>query len=279
MSFSQWQRAIKPKVTGSRNLHKHLPSDLSFFVLLSSITGVVGHPSQANYAAANTFEDALARHRVAAGLSAVSVGLPVVTGAGMVATDEEAQRRVEALGTISVSIEYVLRLVRDVIDRSGKAQSSRNAQLIVGLQPWSSLARDATIRRDRRFGTLRLAASSSSSSSIASPDNDIALNPTDLLVHAIRNGKRDGESGQEAKEKAAEALAAQLAAVFNVPVEGVDLGVTIAAHGVDSLVAVELRNWLATAVKAKLSIFDILQSVSLRELAGLVLKKSALFNP
>ena len=76
----------------------------------------------------------------------------------------------------------------------------------------------------------------------------------------------------------AEALAAGLAAIFNVPVESVDLGVAVAAYGVDSLVAVELCNWLASAGKAKLSIFDILQSLLLRKFAGLAMKRSALSN-
>lgn len=74
----------------------------------------------------------------------------------------------------------------------------------------------------------------------------------------------------------AEALSARLAAIFNVPVESVDLDIAVAAHGVDSLVAIELRNWFASAAKAKLSIFDILQSASLRELAELVVGRSPL---
>ncbi|KAF2228632.1 hypothetical protein EV356DRAFT_457374, partial [Viridothelium virens] len=74
----------------------------------------------------------------------------------------------------------------------------------------------------------------------------------------------------------AKALASRLAAVFSVSVEDVDLDIAVAVHGVDSLVAVELRNWLTLTIKAKLSIFDILQSPQLRDFAKLVIEKSAL---
>ncbi|KAK4062465.1 uncharacterized protein Triagg1_9951 [Trichoderma aggressivum f. europaeum] len=280
MTFAQWRRAVEPKVAGTRNLHKHLPKDVSFFVLLSSITGVVGHSSQANYAAANTFEDALARHRVAAGLAATSIDLPAIRGVGMVADDDDAHRRIESLGTESLSIDSVLGIIGAAIERdmnlqqrrSGKAKSPNEAQVIAGLLPWSLLAPEANITRDRRFGTLRLARSSSSSEAFS---DDTTMDPTALLIHGLHI-KKGGAPMEEAREKVAGGIAARLASIFNVPVESIDQGAAISAHGVDSLVAVDLRNWLATASKAKLSIFDIMQSSSLREFAGLVVERSAL---
>lgn len=287
MTFAQWQRAVQPKITGTRNLHKHLPSNMSFFVLLSSITGVAGHLSQANYATANSFQDALARHRTAVGLPAVSIDLPAITGAGMVADDDDARHRIEALGTVSIPIGHVLDLIGAAIERDAYPQATRfskvktpnDAQIIVGLVPWGSLPPNATVRRDRRFSTLRLAESASSSAAASSASAETTtLDPTALLVQALSSSKRNGGPTQETRDKVAGALAARLAAIFNVPVESVDLGVPVAAHGIDSLVAVELRNWLASACKAKLSIFELQQSPSMRELSGLVIERSALCN-
>ena len=53
MTHAQWSKTIRCKVNASWNLHQLLPSDLDFFLLLSSIVGIYGSPGQANYAAAN----------------------------------------------------------------------------------------------------------------------------------------------------------------------------------------------------------------------------------
>ncbi|KAI1676032.1 Polyketide synthase [Pyrenophora tritici-repentis] len=74
--------ALAPKYQGSWNLHELLPKDMDFMVFLSSMSGVIGNPAQANYAAGNTFEDALARHRAANGLKGVSFDLGLVLEAG-----------------------------------------------------------------------------------------------------------------------------------------------------------------------------------------------------
>ncbi|KAK5632312.1 hypothetical protein RRF57_008028 [Xylaria bambusicola] len=84
MSFSELQESLAPKVKGSLNLDNiFYDQSLEFFILTSSMTGLLGSERQANYAAANTFMCSLAAQRRRRGLAATAVNLGPIAGLGM----------------------------------------------------------------------------------------------------------------------------------------------------------------------------------------------------
>lgn len=58
----------------------------------------------------------------------------------------------------------------------------------------------------------------------------------------------------------------------------VDPGKPLSAYGVDSLVAVEVRNWIAKEIQVELSVFDIMALVPMRQLAADLAAKSRLLS-
>ncbi|GLY15210.1 polyketide synthase [Kineosporia sp. NBRC 101677] len=87
-------------------------TQLSHFVVFSSLAGVLGNPGQGNYAAANAVLDALARRRRAAGLPGQSLAWGPWTGTGMAAgLGARELARLSRLGSIPISAEEGLRLM------------------------------------------------------------------------------------------------------------------------------------------------------------------------
>lgn len=156
LTHKQWQRAILPKVAGTMNLHRHLPS-LDFFIMLPSMTGITGHVSQANYAAGNTFQDALGRDRTAHGQPAVVLDLGPVSSVGFVAeADDDVRARVaRTLGSTVLPLSRMLRLIGEAIRHPLRGHPD-DSQIVTCIAQYDGLSDDMAARRDRRFGTLQV---------------------------------------------------------------------------------------------------------------------------
>ncbi|MFD4033787.1 SDR family NAD(P)-dependent oxidoreductase [Streptomyces sp. NPDC058637] len=91
---------LRPKADAAWHLHQlTLDRDLSHFVLFSSAAGTIDAAGQGNYAAANTFLDALAAYRAARNLPATSLAWGLWSGGGMGAgLDLDDVQRIERSG-------------------------------------------------------------------------------------------------------------------------------------------------------------------------------------
>lgn len=267
MTHEDYLAAVRPKVQGTWNLHKQF-QNLDFFIMLSSLVGMGGNSSQSNYAAGGSFEDALARYRSARNLPAVCLDLGMVASVGFVARTEGVKERLARQGYKIVSEDEVLKLVEDSI--ASPRRLSKDSQILVGVSSdMSTVSReDSPFLSDVRFSSLKREAAASSSSGSTKQ----GARSLQDLNHSIASA----DSWDQAVSNICQAIVGKLSVMFSLPEGEVDPSASMSHYGVDSLVAVELRNWLSSASQSDISIFDIMQSKSLVSLATVAGVKSKL---
>lgn len=114
-TWERFETVMRPKIEGAWNLHEcssRLPLD--FFILFSSTAGLFGSPGQSNHAAANAFLDMLAMHRHANGLPALSINWGVWSEIGA-AAERKADKRVLSQGVESITPEQGLMALEQVM--------------------------------------------------------------------------------------------------------------------------------------------------------------------
>ncbi|KAJ5901470.1 hypothetical protein N7495_001998 [Penicillium taxi] len=259
ISYQSWHESISPKVQGSWNLHKLLPLGMDFFIMLSSIAGLIGTTGQANYAAGNTFQDALAYHRVGLGEKATSLDLGVVEFAGAVAEDAQLREKLIANMGLEAVTELQLHAMLDhYCDPQVSLHNSLDCQVTVGLSP---SATQASWLKKPMFWQLK--SHDIASGSIGTSDS-------------FNTSLQQAESLESATALVTGAIALKLSNTLSISTTDIDANKPLHQYGVDSLVAVELRSWFYRELQAEMAVFDILGGSTLASVAQLATSKSRL---
>lgn len=251
MTVEDFEAVLRPKVQGTWNLHSQF-RDVDFFIMLSSLSGVVGAAGQANYAVGNVFQDALASFRRSQGLHAVAVDLGMVQTVGHFAHAEGLKKRLERAGFASITETDMLRVLEwSILQPLAPAQIT--TCISTGPGPhWEK----AAWCREGRFASLEYRQKAQSQAETSMKDEG-----------TLRDQLTAGSSSAAAAEVICRSLVKKLVSMFGLAEEDVSPTKSLAAYGVDSLVAVELRNWIVSQVGAEISIFELMQSPSLAELS------------
>ncbi|MFD7909016.1 SDR family NAD(P)-dependent oxidoreductase, partial [Kitasatospora sp. NPDC059747] len=242
---------LRPKADAAWNLHR-AAEGVEAFVLFSSAAGTLGNPGQGNYAAANAFLDALARHRHSLGLPAVSLAWGPWTGTGGMTgtlTEAEAERLARA-GMPPLTPDLGLALF------DATTAGTAPAVLPLRLDP-AALSRRGEVPPLLR-GLVRAPVRRGSAAG--------ADGGTGGGAEFVR--RLSELPGAERHEALLEAVRRQVAAVLgHTDASGVDPQRAFQDLGLDSLTAVELRNRLGALVALRLPATLVFDHPTVVELA------------
>ncbi len=223
---------LLPKVRGTWNLHElTLGLPLDFFILFSSIASLLPSAGQASYAAANAFLDALAHERHRSKRPALSVNWGPWAEVGMAVAIDEGSR-------LTASGIEPLR-PRDALAAFGRALSTAGSQAIVmALDP-------------RRCGTDGHPAPALLSGIVAAHRSE-AGESTHGHAEALRDVLAAAGSFEERRSILETFLQEQVGAVLKRSASRIELTRPLRGMGLESLMALELRNRLEAATHTRL---------------------------
>ncbi|KAM7223551.1 hypothetical protein V8F06_001025 [Rhypophila decipiens] len=289
MAHSSYVSTIRPKVQGSWALHQATlehKTSLDFFIMLSSAAAMVGNAGQANYVAGCTYQSALAKYRRQhLGLPGTAIDVGKITGVGFVAerTGTVSDANLTRLGMPDISeAELLAMLELAMVNGSHTAHDQDQHHVVTGVLDIVKQTELPFWVRDPVFSHLHYTRPQSlqqqqrgeeGNTASGTVDGNKGAGPTMTQILAKLGPDREVGVGEDkALQQVLKVLAQRLARALMIPADEVDTVKSPANLGADSLVAIEIRNWLAREAGIEMPVFDILQAPSLAALAGNVLK-------
>ncbi|KAE9370652.1 hypothetical protein N431DRAFT_559764 [Stipitochalara longipes BDJ] len=271
MTHSAWVAANEPKVRGAWNLHESLKNQLlDFFVLASSLVTIVEQPGQGNYSASNTFLEAFCQYRHSLSLPASVLNICPIDGVGFLAQNPFAKRNMKTQGYYFLREPELLDFLELSIFNSSPARDNKSnrleswtnsSQIAMGLHSVGDINDPNTRtnwRRDRRMGFYH-------NINEKIPNN---RGGSSELADFILKVRDDPELLSEAASEVylAREIGTKVFSLLLKPEENVDISLTLAQIGLDSLMFIKLRRWWKQAFGLEKSVLEIMAAGTLESL-------------
>jgi acyl transferase domain-containing protein/acyl-CoA synthetase (AMP-forming)/AMP-acid ligase II/acyl carrier protein len=243
----QLRKVMAPKVQGAWNLHALTKdAELDFFVLFSSAAALLGSHGAGNYAAANAFLDALARHRRAEGRPALSINWGPWAELGFF-TRSEVQSYVAQYGLEAMPAAESLRALSSLLASS----ATQVAVLDIDWARWHAYAH-APLLAD-----LRVTPSGDK------PDGGNGPGPGSGVYDALQ------DATPEERQRLLRSYLCDLAAgKLDLAPSSLDIRAPLSSLGVDSLIALEMRIQVERDLGIVVPVARLLDGPSVASLAG-----------
>jgi acyl carrier protein len=260
--YNQFTSITTPKVPGAWNLHHCTPKDMDFFIMLGSASGIIGNRGQGAYAATCAFLNAFAQYRASQGLPATCIDIGLVEDVGYAAEQWQLKAWLDTLYS-----EYVKeKELHAVIQAAINGQMENGISCVIGMRlrpndPEFFWTPDPKFRHLRR--------------GVYTPENTIS---TETSKISVGQALKQASSAGEAVQSVVDSLMVKMSSVLMVPMEDMSPRRSMTEYGLDSLVAVEIRNWISREMGAKVPLLTLLSSPSIERLADTIAKQSSLVD-
>jgi hypothetical protein len=236
MTITEYHSAIQCKVQGTWNLHNtalEQGSPIDFFTMLSSISGVVGQKGQANYAAANVFLDNFAVYRRGLGLLAISVDLGAIEDVGYMSEHSDLAVALDSAAWTPINEGLFHKIVHfSLIQQISPINLTSAAQLITSIAVPQQ--ENSTLLVDVRFAG-QCFGDSAGNKSVVSKDGSHEIQALFLML-------KSQVDTATILTAAIQIINRQFMRTLRLS-EPMEPAKPLSSYGLDSLSAVEFRNW------------------------------------
>ncbi|HVA87590.1 MAG TPA: SDR family NAD(P)-dependent oxidoreductase [Candidatus Saccharimonadales bacterium] len=247
MDDDQFRAVFGPKAAGALNLHRATANlDLDFFINFSSTASLLGNPGQSNYAAANAFLDRLAWLRRSQGRAGQTINWNQWSEIGMGAVGHTARTLDYGVGVIPPDRG---------IEALGFAVQDARPEIAVMPMDWVTfLTRVPGARTDPLLDVIR------ARTDLDAPEGGQTAGAVRAMLLAA--------APEDRQRLVEEFVQTELAKVLELDRDALPLDQPLSTVGLDSLMALELKNRVEVGLAINLPIVSLIQGPSITQLSA-----------